>query len=149
MVAAGLAGVFLLATPALAGESIRYEGRSDQKQRVDLITNGKDVVIRGALAYEAPCSNGYRPTENRIRFNEPNRSSRSGFREAEKFVLKTDSRRFKARYRYEIVGTRVNANRIEGTLEVVTRFYEDGERYTTCRSDEVDYKVRRGEPPAR
>lgn len=129
---------------ANAAKETRYEGKSSQRRNVDLITGASGAVLRGAFTYEARCSDGYRKLLNRIRFDRPNRSRRAGFRRSDSYRVKGEEGRYSARYRYEIDGRRINGRRIEGRLAVKVRFYDDGERYTTCKSGELKYRVRSG-----
>lgn len=134
----------LLPADAGAAKETRYEGKSSQRRNVDLITGARGAVLRGAFTYQARCSNGYRKLLNRIRFDRPNRSRRAGFRRSDSYKVKGEEGRFSARYRYEIDGRRVNGRRIEGKIAVKVRFYDDGERYTTCKTGELKYRVRSG-----
>jgi hypothetical protein len=128
------------ASASAAGGDV-YKGETDDGRPVKLVTGDDGAVIRGAATTMTHCGPRFDPFRARFDFHRPlDRSRRSDFRDAGSTTESDD--RFSARYRYEIEGTRNGPHLLEGSFDLEVVFRKDGEKYATCRAEDVGYEAR-------
>lgn len=127
---------------ASAAGSDRYVGDTEAGERVKLVTNGRDAVVRGAITSITDCSGSFDDFRARVEFGRPlDESSRGGFRQEAAFV--EDDDRFSGRYKYLIEAERQSEREITGTFTLKVTFRRDGEKYATCRVEDLLFEVKR------
>lgn len=130
------------AAVAAAAAGDKYVGDTEAGERVKLVTSPRGVVVRGAITSITDCSGSFDDFRARVEFGRPlDESTRGGFSQEAAFVEEDD--RFSGRYKYLIEGERQSEREITGTLTLKVTFRRDGEKYATCRVDELAFAVTR------
>lgn len=132
----GIAGALTLAAlaaPAFgAPNGDKYVGETETGEKVKLITNGRDAVVRGAITSITDCDGDFDDFRARVEFKRPlDESSRQGFLDEASIVEEDD--RFSGRYKYLIEGERQSDEVFSGEFTLKVTFRRDGEKYTTCK----------------
>ncbi len=136
-----LAAAGACASVAVAAGGDVYRGETEDGRPVKLVAGDDGAVFRGAATTMTRCGSGFDPFRARFEFHRPlDRSRRARFRDAGSFVESDD--RFSARYRYDIEGTRKGPRAFEGSFDLEIVFRKDGEKYVTCRAEDVAYEAR-------
>lgn len=131
------------ASPALAA-GVRYEGTTSQRQTMNLRTNERGELTRAFLFWHADCRHG-KGFRNSTTLRAPlDRVGPNRFHDRERYSAERGD--LKARYEAEIDGERRTPRRFKGTFELTVRFFDDGERYETCRVRDVSWSVTRVQP---
>lgn len=115
-----------------------YVGETETGEKVKLVTDVRGEVVRGAITSITDCSGDFDDFRARVEFSRPlDESARDGFLHEASFVEEDD--RFSGRYKYEVQGERQSDRVISGELTLKVTFRRDGEKYATCRVENLVY----------
>lgn len=124
-----------LAIPTLAfaaDKTDTYVGETETGEKVKLITNQRDAVVRGAITSITDCDGDFDDFRARVEFNRPlDESTRGGFLHEAAFLDEDDT--FSGRYKYLIEGERQSEKVWSGEFTLKVTFRRDGEKYATCK----------------
>jgi len=127
---------------ASAAEGDKYVGDTEAGDRVKLVTSPRGAVVRGAITSITDCSGSFDDFRARVEFGRPlDESTRGGFSQEAAFVEEDD--RFSGRYKYLIEAERQTEREITGSFTLKVTFRRDGEKYATCRVEDLAFAVKR------
>lgn len=127
-----LLAAFAAAT-APASASVRYDGKTSQRQSVTVKTSNQGIAYDVVIRFRPSCRSGFRGKQ---RFIGPfGVATRNLFRDGGRYTLRYGNGATRGKIRTKVKGIRAGPTRLRGWFRFRGRYFErDGTWYGTCRA---------------